>query len=82
MDAHRQDSRKSSHSQCDWRICGSASSANWALANELADEGQAGLHIGIINVATIAGAAGKMLGPGIDALNRYQGNRTILDTIS
>ena len=28
-------------------------SANWALANELADESQAGLHIGIINLATI-----------------------------
>ena len=49
-------------------------SANWALANELADEGQAGLHIGIINVATIAGAAtAKLLGPGIDALNQIPG---------
>ena len=49
-------------------------SANWALANELADEGQAGLHIGIINVATIAGAASaKLLGPGIDALNQIPG---------
>ena len=49
-------------------------SANWALANELADEGQAGLHIGIVNLATIGGAAlAKMLGPGIDALNRIPG---------
>jgi Na+/melibiose symporter-like transporter len=49
-------------------------SANWALANELADEGQAGLHMGIVNLATIGGAAGaKLLGPGIDALNRIPG---------
>jgi len=49
-------------------------SANWALANELADEAQAGLHMGIVNLATIGGAAGaKMLGPGIDALNRIPG---------
>ena len=46
-------------------------SANWALANELADESQAGLHIGIVNLATISGAAlAKLLGPGIDALNQ------------
>jgi hypothetical protein len=44
------------------------------LANELADEGQAGLHMGIVNLATIGGAAGaKLLGPGIDALNRIPG---------
>jgi MFS family permease len=49
-------------------------SANWALANELADESQAGLHMGIVNLATIGGAASaKMLGPGIDALNRIPG---------
>ena len=49
-------------------------SANWALANELADEAQAGLHMGMVNLATIGGAAGaKMLGPGIDALNRIPG---------
>ncbi len=49
-------------------------SANWALANELAEQGQAGLHMGIINLATIGGAAiAKMLGPGIDALNRIPG---------
>ena len=46
-------------------------SANWALANELVDGGQAGLHIGIVNLATIGGAAvAKLLGPGIDTLNR------------
>ena len=49
-------------------------SANWALANELADESQAGLHIGIVNLATISGAAlAKLLGPGIDALNQIPG---------
>ncbi|MDA1127650.1 MAG: MFS transporter [Chloroflexi bacterium] len=54
---------------------GTLMSANWALANELADEGQAGLHIGIVNLATIGGAAvAKLLGPGIDALNRINGD--------
>ncbi len=49
-------------------------SANWALANELAEQDQAGLHMGIVNLATIGGAAiAKMLGPGIDALNRIPG---------
>ena len=49
-------------------------SANWALANELADDNQAGLHISIVNLATIAGAAlAKLLGPGIDALNQIPG---------
>ncbi len=49
-------------------------SANWALANELVDEGHAGLHIGIVNLATIGGAAlAKLLGPGIDTLNRRPG---------
>ncbi|GIS95815.1 MAG: hypothetical protein CM1200mP22_30520 [Dehalococcoidia bacterium] len=44
-------------------------SANWALANELADESQAGLHIGIVNLATIAGAVtAKFLGPIIDRI--------------
>ena len=50
-------------------------SANWALANELADERHAGLHMGIVNLATIGGAAAaKLLGPGIDALNRISGD--------
>ena len=49
-------------------------SANWALANELADESQAGLHIGIVNLATIGGAAAaKFFGPIIDALNQIPG---------
>ena len=49
-------------------------SAKWALANELADKSQSGLHIGIVNMATIGGAAlAKLLGPGIDALNRMPG---------
>ena len=49
-------------------------SANWALANEFADESQAGLHIGIVNLATITGAAvAKMLGPVIDGLNQIPG---------
>ena len=49
-------------------------SANWALANEVADESQAGLHMGIVNLATIGGAAlAKLLGPGIDALNQIPG---------
>ena len=49
-------------------------SANWALANELADESQAGLHIGIVNLATIGGAAAaKLLGPIIDAMNQIPG---------
>ena len=50
-------------------------SANWALANELADENQAGLHIGIVNLATVCGAAGaKFLGPIIDAMNHIPGH--------
>ena len=53
---------------------GALLSANWALANELADQNQAGLHMGIVNLATIGGAAmAKLLGPGIDALNRISG---------
>ena len=54
---------------------GTLLSANWALANELSDESQAGLHMGIVNLSTIGGAAmAKMLGPGIDALNRISGD--------
>ncbi|NQW24532.1 MAG: MFS transporter [SAR202 cluster bacterium] len=54
---------------------GTLLSANWALANELADGNQAGLHMGIVNLATIGGAAAaKLLGPGIDALNRISGD--------
>ncbi len=50
---------------------GALLSANWALANEMADQNQAGLHMGIVNLATIGGTAvAKLPGPGIDALNR------------
>ena len=45
-------------------------SANWALANELGTEGREGQHMGIVNLATIGGAASaKVLGPGVDLLN-------------
>ena len=54
---------------------GTLLSANWALANELVDEHRAGLHMGIVNMASIGGAAiAKLLGPGIDALNRISGD--------
>lgn len=50
-------------------------SANWALANELGNQRQAGLHMGIVNLATIGGSAlAKLLGPGIDLLNRASDN--------
>jgi MFS family permease len=46
-------------------------SSNWALANDLATRGREGMHIGIVNLATTGGSASaKMLGPGIDLLNR------------
>jgi MFS family permease len=45
-------------------------SANWALANDLRPAGRQGQHIGIVNLATIGGAAtAKVLGPGVDLLN-------------
>ena len=46
-------------------------SANWALANELGTKGREGLHMGVVNLATTAGAAAaKAMGPGIDLLNQ------------
>lgn len=49
---------------------GTLLSASWALANEMADESQAGTHIGIVNLSTIGGAAlPRLFGPGIDLLN-------------
>ena len=49
---------------------GALLSASWALANEMGDEQQAGTHIGIVNLSTIAGAAlPRLFGPGIDLLN-------------
>ena len=45
-------------------------SVGWALANELGAEGREGQHMGIVNLATIGGAASaKLLGPGVDLLN-------------
>ena len=44
--------------------------ANWALANELGTAGREGQHIGLVSLATIAGAAtAKLLGPVVDLLN-------------
>ncbi len=44
--------------------------ANWALANDLAPQGQAGKFLGLTNLATAgAGAISRLTGPGIDALN-------------
>ena len=49
---------------------GALLSASWALANEMADEQQAGTHLGIVNLSTIGGAAlPRLFGPGIDLLN-------------
>jgi MFS family permease len=49
---------------------GTVLSASWALANELGTEGREGQHMGIVNLATIAGAASaKVFGPGVDLLN-------------
>ena len=54
---------------------GALLSANWALANELGSPERAGLHLGIVNLATVGGAAvAKMVGPGIDLLNRAHDN--------
>ena len=45
-------------------------SANWALANEMGPQGRVGQHMGIVNLATVGGAASaKVLGPGVDLLN-------------
>lgn len=50
---------------------GALLSSNWALANEMGTAGKEALHMGVVNLATIAGAASaKMLGPGVDLLNR------------
>ena len=61
---------------------GTLLSANWALANELGDERHAGVHIGIVNLSTIGGAAiPRLFGPGIDLLNHSAedlGYRTLI----
>ncbi|MBQ11447.1 MAG: hypothetical protein CMJ45_07855 [Planctomyces sp.] len=50
---------------------GALLSSNWALANEMGTAGKEALHMGVVNLATIAGAASaKLLGPGVDLLNR------------
>ena len=52
---------------------GALLSADWALANELGTSGREALHMGIINLANIGGAGlSKLMGPGIDALNRME----------
>ena len=54
-------------------------SANWALANEMGTSGREAQHIGIINLANIGGAGiSKLLGPGIDVLNRLDPNLQFL----
>ncbi len=54
---------------------GALLSANWALANVLGNEQQAGAHIGIVNLSTIGGAAiPRLFGPGIDLLNHTSEN--------
>ncbi|HZD55970.1 MAG TPA: MFS transporter [Anaerolineales bacterium] len=46
------------------------STANWALANELAPSAQAGKYLGLTNLATGGAAAmGRLVGPVIDLLN-------------
>ena len=51
-------------------------SSNWALANELGTQGREALHMGIVNLATAGGsAAAKVMGPGIDLLNRASDGR-------
>ena len=50
---------------------GTLLSSNWALANDLGTSGREALHMGVVNLATIGGAAvAKLLGPGVDLLNR------------
>ena len=58
---------------------GALLSANWALANDLGTSGREAMHMGLVNLATIGGAAvAKVLGPGIDLLNRLQPTVEIL----
>ena len=52
---------------------GALLSANWALANDMGTSGREALHMGIINLANIGGAGvAKLMGPGIDLLNRLE----------
>lgn len=55
---------------------GTLLSSNWALANELGTQGREALHMGMVNLATTGGsAAAKVMGPGIDLLNRASDGR-------
>ena len=52
---------------------GALLSSNWALANEMGTSGKEALHMGLVNLSTIGGTAlAKLLGPGVDLLNRAQ----------
>jgi len=61
-------------------------SSSWALANDLGTSGREGLHMGIVNLATTGGAASaKLMGPGIDLVNRVSdrdGFHALLTTCS
>jgi hypothetical protein len=49
---------------------GALLSSNWALANDMGTSGREAMHMGVVNLATIGGAASaKLLGPGVDLLN-------------
>lgn len=55
---------------------GTLLSSNWALANELGTQGREAMHMGMVNLATTGGsAAAKLMGPGIDLLNRASEGR-------
>ena len=50
---------------------GALLASDWAMANDMGTSGREAMHIGVVNLATIAGAAtAKMIGPGVDLLNR------------
>jgi len=50
---------------------GTLLSSNWAMANEMGTAGKEAFHMSVVNLSTIGGAAtAKMLGPGVDLLNR------------
>lgn len=49
---------------------GALLASNWAMANDMGTSGREAMHIGVVNLATIAGAASaKIIGPGVDLLN-------------
>ena len=58
---------------------GALLSANWALANDLGTSGREALHMGFVNLAATGGSAlAKIMGPGIDLLNRLEPTVAIL----